>query len=149
MSTISLRITGLEQVQTGFNKFAATLEPVTRAATYAALERASKVSPGYLGGNSYTAPESGYVRTGNLGRSVQLEQDGLSSRLSVSAFSTKGYEYGHLIIGTADGSGQGDYAAAIGWVPLRKAVDDEIVKLTTPGQGLGADLQKSAKDAGL
>lgn len=151
MSTVSLRVQGLNELMTGFNQFAQTVAPVTREGTYAALERAVAKSPGWLGGNEYTAPlpDSGVnVRTGNLGRSVQLEQDGLSSRITVEAYSKDGYEYGKGVIGDGYGAGQSEYNVGR-WLPLRQAVDDEVRLLTLRGQGLDADLAGSAKDCGL
>jgi len=150
MTTVSLRVTGLEQVQTGFNKFAQTIGPVCREQTYAAIERATHKSPGWLGGASYTAPlpPSGDHRTGNLGASVQLEQDGLSSRVSVEAYSKEGYEYGKGVIGDAYGQGQSEYNQGR-WVPIRQAVDEEIAAITVPGAGIDAGLAQSAKDSGL
>ena len=149
MSTVSLRVIGDDKLQTGFNKFALALAPVTREAAYHALELASKKSPGYLGGNSYIVPESGYVRTGNLGRSVQLEQEGLSSRITVQAYSRKGYEYGHLAVGDAEGGGQAANFAAIGWVLLRKAVDEQIALLTAANGPLEQAIGQESKKAGL
>jgi hypothetical protein len=147
MSTLSLRVTGTDNLITGFNKFSTTLVPVTRESAYHALELASAESPGYLGGGSYIAPEVGYIRTGNLGRSLLLEQEGLSARMSVQAYSEKGYEYGHLVLGDASGSGQRGYNAH--WIKLRVAVDKQIEALTRAGGLLDHDISKSIKDAGL
>jgi hypothetical protein len=144
MTTISLRVFGLDKLQIGFNQYAKTVAPICRDTVYAAIQRAVKKSPGYLGGNSYTTPErpgQGYVRTGNLGRSVALEQDGLSSRVNVNS----GYET--YVIGNADGTGQA-WMHAGRWPTLRSAVDDEVAKLTSGGE-LDAALGKSAKEAGL
>lgn len=150
MSTISLRVTGLDKVQTGFNKFASTLGVVTREAAYHALELAVKVSPAYQGGNSYNVPlpASGVnKRTGNLGSSVQLEQSGLSSRITVTGYSKQGFLYGLLALGDAEGGGQGEYFKH--WPLLRKAVDDQIVVLTQAGGPGDVAIAKSAKDSGL
>ena len=151
MTTISLRATGLDKLQTGFAQFVKTIEPVSEQEPRAALERARAVSPGYLGGSDYTTPEppnSGYQRTGNLGRSAYVEQDGLSSRLIVNAYSPGGQEYGVYVVGDAAGQGQAAIHAGR-WPTLRSAVDAQIDQLTTVGQGLDAALQDSAKAAGL
>lgn len=151
MSTVSIRVTGVTEIQTAFNKYARTIEPVSRDCTYAAMGRATHKSPGWLGGSSYSAPlpASGVdVRTGNLGASVEVEQEGLSSRVNVEAYSPQGYEYGKGVIGDGYGAGQTEYNQGR-WVPLRQAVDEEILTLTTPGQGLDAALAQAAKDAGL
>lgn len=147
MSTLSIRAIDLDKVQVGFNKFARTLAPVTREDAYHALELASQDSPGYLGGSSYKAPEVGYKRTGNLGRSPQLSQEGLSARISVEAYSKKGYEYGHLVLGNAAGEGQRPYNAH--WTRLRVAVDKQIERLTVPGGKLEKDIETAAQVAGL
>ncbi len=147
MSTVSLRVTGTDKIQTGFNQFSRTLAPVTREAAYHALELASQDSPGWLGGSSYKAPEVGYRRTGNLGRSVQLSQEGLSARLTVEAYSAKGYEYGHLVIGNAAGEGQRPYNTH--WTRLRVAVDKQIERLTVPNGPLETVIGQSATKVGL
>ena len=158
--TISRRLVGVDKLQTAFNKFATVLPTLTNVDTRAALTAAVAKSPGYLGGNSYSVPNGdvgphGTPRTGNLGRSTMVWQEGGSVRITVSAYSPKGFEYGPLVLGYADGSGQG-YTASNGqfvsnshWPTLRSVVDEQIALLTQPGAGLDADLSKAAKDAGL
>ena len=152
MPTLSVRVVGLDKLQTGFNQYSQAVEPVTRAGAYGALDKATKKSPGYLGGNSYSVPNGdtgphGTPRTGNLGRSTYLEQDGLSSRLHVDAYSEQGFEYGAKVLGNADGSGQGQAYAH--WPTLRAAVDEQVDILTQAGGPLDSDLQDAAGKAGL
>lgn len=64
MSTVSLRVTGLDKIQTGFNRFASTLGIVTREQAYHALELAVKKSPAYQGGSSYNVPLPPWASTG-------------------------------------------------------------------------------------
>ncbi len=147
---ISIRVTGLDKVQTGFNKFASTLGVVTREQSYHALELAVKVSPAYQGGNEYNVPlpPSGVnVRTGALGSSVQLEQSGLSSRVTITGYSKNGYLYGTKVLGDAEGAGQGENYHH--WPLIRKAVDDQIAVLVAAGGPADKAIAQSAVDAGL
>ncbi len=150
MAQISLRVTGLDKIQTGFNKFSSTLGVVTREQAYHALELAVKKSPAYQGGNSYNVPlpASGVNRrTGALGSSVGLEQNGLSARITVTGYSRTGFLYGVLVLGDAEGGGQGEYFKH--WPLLRGAVDEQIAVLVAQGGPGDAAIAKSAKDAGL
>lgn len=150
MTQISLRITGDTELMTGLNKYAQTIAPVTLDKTRAALERAQAVSPGYLGGTAYTAPlpMSGDHRTGNLGMTTHIDREGLSMRLITQAYSRQGYEYSVGVVGDAYGNGQAEWNVGR-WVTERKAVDDEIDKLTQPRGELDTALASSAKESGL
>lgn len=149
MATITIREVGTDKIQTAFNTFQRTLIPVTREMGMGALVKASKKSPGWLGGGSYVTPESGYIRTGNLGRSVEFEQSGLSSRISVEAYSEKGFKYSTIAIGDGNGDGQAPNFAAIGWILLRRAVDEQIEILTRASGPLEQAIGQQAKNSGL
>ncbi len=150
MTTITIRADGDDRIRLGLNQYATTIEPTTREKTYAAIERASKVSPAYLGGNAYDMPlpPSGVdVRTGAMGSSVQLEQDGLSSRITVNAYSRQGFLYSVLALGDAYGQGQGKYFQH--WIKLADAVQAEFDKLAGKGGELDTALQDSANELGF
>lgn len=149
MAQFSVRVEGDQQVRVGLNKFADTLAPICRADVKDAMDRAVAKSPGYLGGTSYTTPEAGYARTGNLGRSVTIEQNGLTTTIKNDAYSTRGFNYGPLVLGMGDGSGQKETYARNGWPTLRSAVDAEVDKLAGNGGTLDKALGDSAKAAGL
>ena len=108
------------------------------------MERARKRSIPWLGGNAYAVPERGYVRTGNLGRSAYIEQDGASTRIRVEAY-RNGVEYGKYVVGDAEGQGQA-YMHAGWWMKLRDAVDAEIEDMTTE---VDTAIQDSAEAIGL
>lgn len=150
MTTITLRVTGLDKVQTGFNQFRQTIQPVTNDVTKAALERAEKKSPGYLGGSAYTAPlpKSGDRRTGNLGRTTHIDREGYSMRLQVQAYSKQGYEYSVGVLGDAYGQGQAEWNAGR-WVPVRSAVDEQIDLITRSDADIDQAIQRAIRDAGL
>src|SRR6266851_4929402 len=110
MSTLTIRAVGLERLQVGFGKFIDSLQPIALDAIERAMQAAEKKSPGWLGGTAYTTaeiPGSDYVRTGVLGRSVQLSREGLSYRLSVAAYKMGTiHEYSVYVVGDAYGKGQ-------------------------------------------
>lgn len=145
MPQLSVRVEGLDRLRTGLTGWANTLAPVCRDTIYAALERALKKSPGWLGGSAYTTPDAGYVRTGNLGRSVSVEQNGATTTIKNSAYSTRGFQYGGLVLGDADGGGQKAVYTRNGWVTLRAAVDEQVRQLTVKNGELDGALQDSAK----
>lgn len=141
---LTVRLEGDDKVRAGLHRFATSIRPLTREAVNTMMNRALKRSIPYLGGTGYGVPERGYRRTGNLGRSGQVVQEGLSSRIEVAAYS-KGREYGQYVVGRADGSGQA-YMHVGWWMPLRTAVDLELEDLTGK---LDSDLEQSAEAAGL
>ena len=142
---LSLRVEGDTQVRAGLNRYAQTVDRVTREVVKAAMERALKKSIPYRGGASYDVPErGGYVRTGNLGRSGYIEQVGLSTRIRVEAY-RDGREYGGYVVGNAEGTGQA-WMHVGRWTTLRQAVDAEIDGLT--GE-LDGELQRGVGQAGL
>lgn len=141
----SVRLEGEDKVRVGLNRFECTLEPISKADLKAMMERARKTTPAYQGGAEYAIPERGdYERTGNLGRSVDIIEDGLTVRIEVNAFHG-GTEYGPFVLGRGDGSGQAWWHAGR-WPTMRSAVDDELDWLTAT---IDDDLQASVEAAGL
>jgi hypothetical protein len=104
------------------------------------MEKAAKVSVPYVGGNSYAVPETGgpYERTGNLGRSVQVYQRGLTTVIEVEAY-RRGRRYDEYVIGDRDGKRQATIHQNR-WMTMKDAVDyqlDELVeKLDDDNQAL-------------
>jgi len=151
MSSFTARITGDQQVKLGFQTFVNGIVPVTREGVHKAMERAVALSPGWLGGDSYIVepPEgSSYQRTGGLGASVRIDQDGLSTRIITDTYGKDGNKYDVYVIG--DSEGQGQAWMHVGRWPLeRDVVDSEIQAYTTPGQGGDADLTALARGAGI
>jgi len=146
-SQFSVRIVGLDTLQTGMSKFAHTIEPVTREAIHESMHKALVET---LSG--YTRPERGYKRTGRLFAGTNMIFEGQSTRIVSSAYKPGGTrDYSGYVLGTGDGTppgyGQARIHAGI-WTPARKAVDDEVRKLTDGGE-MDKKLEKSAKDAGL
>lgn len=142
---VSVRVEGDDKIRAGLNRWARTLEPVSREVIQEHMKRAMKRSIPYLGGASYGVPERGYVRTGNLGRSAYVEQTGLTTTIKVQAYNQQGREYGRYVVGGADGEGQA-YMHAGWWMTLRDSVDAELDELTGD---VDAAIGDSAEAVGL
>ena len=107
---ISFRVTDTG-VKLGINKIAGKLPQVSRETLDEIMEQAKfEASGGYSGGNTYTVPTvygQTYERTGNLGRSIRYLREGLTYRMINDAIDKNGKLYGDIVLGRADGSGQG------------------------------------------
>lgn len=149
-SQLSVRAQRADLLRDGFNRWMTTIVPITSDSIYAAMQEAVKKSPGWLGGNAYTTPEAGYVRTGRLGRSVSIDRTGATATIRNEAYSPRGFFYGALVLGYASGAGQKAVYVRNGWVTMRAAVDEQIAKLTDAGGGEAkAALVSSARESGL
>ena len=145
MPSITLRLENDDKVRLGLNKWGQSLSPLTRAIIRAAMKRALKVSPAYKGGNAYAIEGRGdYERTGNLGRSTFLVEEGLSFRVQSEAY-RDGQPYSEFVIGDGDGNGQAPWHVGR-WPTLRSAVEGEFDALTSE---LDVDVQASAEAVGL
>lgn len=145
MPSVTLRLENDDKVRLGLNKWGQSLKPLSRASLRAAMKRALKVSPAYRGGNSYAIETRGdYERTGNLGRSTFLVEEGLSFRVQSEAY-RDGQPYSEFVIGDGDGNGQAPWHVGR-WPTLRGAVEAEFEQMT---EDLDAELQDSAEAAGL
>src|SRR5512146_1714417 len=104
----SATITNAENVKLGIRNLGRRLPEVDQEDVRKSMEKAAKQSVPYTGGNSYAVPltASGIdMRTGNLGRSVQVYQRGLSTVIEAAAY-RRGREYTHFVIGDREGQGQ-------------------------------------------
>jgi hypothetical protein len=149
MTTITIRQEGADKIRLGLNQYATTLQDVTRERIYEAIHKAAEKSPAYVGGNAYNVPlpPSGVdVRTGNLGRSVEYELVGFSAKLHINAYSEKGFKYSTLVLGDANGEGQGKYFQH--WPKVKDAVQEEFDRLTVGGE-LAKQLQDEADKLGF
>lgn len=104
MTTISVKLTGAENIQIGLNKLGAALPGLANTDVEEAMNLAKHEASGYwAGGNSYAIPElpnQGYIRTGVYARSMYVEQDGRAFRLQSEA------PYSVYVGGDAQGQGQ-------------------------------------------
>lgn len=145
MPQVTLRLENDDKVRLGLNKWGRSLKPLTRAALRAVMKRALKVSPAHRGGNTYAIETRGdYERTGNLGRSTFLVEEGLSFRVQSEAY-RDGQPYSEFVIGDGDGNGQAPWHVGR-WPTLRSAVEGEFDALTNE---LDDDVQASAEAVGL
>lgn len=144
MTQLTIRLEGDDRVRVGLNRWANTLEPLSREKLLFYMERAKKRSIPWLGGSRYAVPERGYRRTGNLGASADVVLEGLSARIQVEAY-RNGRRYDVFVVGDAGGQGQAVVHQGW-WVPLRKSVDDEVSYLA---DDLDESIQSSAEAAGL
>jgi len=142
--TITVRLEGDQKLRTGLNQWARSLAPITRERLRAAMQAAKKASVPHLGGASYAVPERGYERTGQLGFSTFLVEEGLSVRVVSEAYQN-GQAYSEFVVGRADGTGQAGVHAGW-WMTMRDAVDAEVEIMLTE---LDDELQASAESAGL
>lgn len=127
---LSLRLENNDRIRSGLNRFAQAVGPLTREIIHKAMELALKKAIPYRGGALYDIPETGggYVRTGNLGRSSYVQQDGLTTTIKVEAY-RKGREYGRYVTGNAEGFGQARVHVGR-WPKLRTVVDEQVDELT-------------------
>lgn len=149
MSTISVRVDA-DNVRIGLTKFGKALpDIVARAIETKYAERVKKKMSGeYRGGRSYGVPlpaSGANVRTGNYGRSVTWEKEGLAYRFFNTAYSKSGYNYGVKLTGDASGNGQAWWARNR-WPIARRVVEDETLSLVSE---LDKDIQKGIEAAGL
>jgi hypothetical protein len=124
----SAKLTGADKVQLGIRSLGKALPNVDNDDVEKAMQRAAKVSVPYVGGNEYAVPlpNSGFNgRTGNLGRSVIVYQQGPSHKIKVEAYSRGGFDYTTLVIGDRDGTGQAETNQQR-WVTMKDAVDYQL-----------------------
>ena len=143
-SQFTIRLVGLDTLQTGMGKFSHALAPVSRDAIKEAMHRALVRT---LSG--YSQPQRGYQRTGNLFHGTNVETDGYSVRIRSSAYKQGGtQDYSGYVLGTGDGTPPGYGQAAVHrgyWIPARQAVDEQVELLTTGGEmekALDAEIAK-------
>lgn len=144
MPQFTVRLEGDTQVRAGLNKWAKSVEPITKDDVRAAMKRAKKRSVSDPAGGPYTTPDRGWPRTGNLSASTFLVEDGLSFRIESNAVHD-GEEYSAFVIGNAEGRGQAGVHAGF-WTPMRTAVDDEVEELV---RDIDEHLGESAEAVGL
>jgi hypothetical protein len=140
MATLTVRLVGLETLQTGMGKFEHAIEPVSRDAIKEAMHRALVKT---LSG--YTTPQRGYARTGNLFGGTNVEGYGFGTRLVSSAYGPSG-DYSGYVIGNSLGEGQAGIHKGY-WVKARDAVDEQVEKLLN-GE-MEAEVDKAKRAAGL
>jgi hypothetical protein len=145
---ISIRFEG-DDVKLSARKFGKLLPEITDEVIAERLARLKKtVSGGYSGGNSYIVPlraRQRYIRTGNYGRSVYVEQEGLTYRIRADAYSPRGYNYGPRLVGNANGAGQAWWAAGR-WPNALAEAETELTPMVTE---LDKRLQAGAESVGL
>lgn len=141
MSQVTLRLENDDKVRLGLNKWGQSLKPLTRVHLRAAMKRALKVSPAYKGGSAYAITLRGPdERTGNLGRSTFVVEEGLSVRVRSEAY-RDGESYSEFVVGDGDGNGQAWFHVGR-WPTLRGAVEAEFEQLVSD---LDDDIQASAE----
>jgi len=145
MTQITLRSEGADKIRVGLNRYLTTIQRVTKAIVRKTARKAMRRSVPYTGGRSYAVPVRDYKRTGNLGRSTFVIEDGLSFRIESNAVNDRGKPYSTFVIGKADGSGQAKIHDGW-WIPLATAVNEELAPLIAE---LDDELQKSAEAVGL
>jgi len=128
---ISARLEGDDKLRRGLNTFNRVLPGLHMAKLRKAMERAKKRAVPWQGGGSYAVPLTddqrrvgGYVRTGNLGKSTRVEEEGHTVTIVSDAVGKRG-AYSRRVVGYADGEGQA-WMHKGRWITLRQAVDDEI-----------------------
>lgn len=128
---ITARLEGNDKLRRGLNKIDKVLPGLHMPSLRKAMKRAMKRAVPWRGGGSYDVPVTenqtngrGYQRTGNLGASTQIEEEGHSVRIVSNANGRSG-GYSRRVIGYADGEGQA-WMHKGRWVLLRTAVDDEL-----------------------
>lgn len=148
MSQITVRLD--ENVTIGLTKLGAAIPRITRRQIERFAEKSRKAISGYYaGGNSYRVPlpQSGRnVRTGRYGSSVTYAFPDFSRAVfQNAAYSPGGFNYGPLLTGDSDGSGQAWWARGR-WPIMRQIVDDNVTPFVAE---YDADIQAGVEAAGL
>lgn len=148
MAQVTVRLD--ENVTVGLQRFGAAIPKITRRQfdRFAAKTRKA-IAGGYSGGNSYRVPlpPSGRnIRTGNYGQSVTFDMPDYSRVVfSNAAYSKSGFNYGRLLTGYGDGSGQAWWARGR-WPVMADVVADAVTPFVAE---YDADLQAGAEAMGL
>ena len=145
MTSLSLKITNLDNVQIGIGTFGKALPTIVQQDV---IDAVNAIKAEYMGGEpgGYSVPPpygSTYERTGNLGRSMWVEQSGLTVTFRVEAYQ-HGREYGHYVIGYADGTGQAGRMSH--WPRQRIVAEDKALALVDKCE---AHLTQAAEAFGL
>lgn len=127
---LSATLTNADHVKLGIRNLGAALPDIAFDDIEVAMNKAAKQSVPYTGGNSYAVPltDSGIdMRTGNLGRSVQVYRRGASTVIEAAAY-RRGHEYTQYVIGDREGQGQAGVHQGR-WITMRDAVDYQLTEL--------------------
>lgn len=141
----SIRWEGLNELRVGFSRLARIVPDITVEGVEEVATRAMKRSVPWNGGSNYSIPERGYTRTGNLGRSTFVERDGYTVTIQSQAYTRHGRPYSRHVIGDGFGEGQAKVHNGI-WVPMKKAVDDEVEELSPRVE---ANIARGIQQSGL
>ena len=143
--------TNAGNVQIGINKVASALPAITKKQIKAAMTKAVKVARGNWpnggGPGGYSIPQppgTRYQRTGNYGRSMKIQEVGLSFILTSDA-KRKGRSYSRYVGGTAAGAGQARIHSGR-WPLVSVAVSDQIRDLVA---SIENDIENAARAAGV
>ena len=145
MTTITVS-TNAGNIKIGIEKVADNLPRITKRQIKSAMTEARKTARGNWpnggGPGGYSIPQTSgtrYRRTGNYGRSMTIQEIGLSFKLSSTA-SRNGKTYAPFVGGNAYGTGQANIHAGR-WPLLSKAVSDSI-------RDLVASIENDIENAG-
>ena len=142
--------TNAGNVKIGIEKVADNLPRITKKQIKAAMTAAVKVARGNWpnggGPGGYSIPQpvgTRYQRTGNYGRSMKIQEVGLSFILTSDA-KRKGRSYSRYVGGTAAGAGQSRFLYR--WPLVSVAVSDQIRDLVA---SIENDIENAARAAGV
>lgn len=140
---LTTTITKSGNVKVGLNKVGRAIPGLTRRRLERWLRERMKASVPYTGGTSYSIPLRGYKRTGELGRRTKVEtgtnQNGVYGKITSDA------KHSVYVIGNSAGEGQASVHAGI-WIPMRDAIDAQIVSLLDEMEG---DMSDAFRMAGM
>jgi len=148
---ISVKITGLDNIQRGVRTFAKALLGIGKRHLRRALERGRRTATGdyprgaYSGYSVPPPPQSGYARTGTYGRAFDIVESGLTVRLEGRAISPRGQDYTALVGGYADASGQAGIHRGR-WPLIARAVEAELAPLSAE---MDAELSDVLRQEGI
>lgn len=152
MPQISIRVDGNVKVGAGMKALGNAIEDISDDELQAGLEAATQEARGGwpAGGHTgYTVappPNSGYERTGNLGRSTTWEIYGRSYRIQSNAISQRGRAYSKYVIGDGRGEGQAKihlgrwpvmYQVALKWAEKLINKIDNRIRRKAAEEGIG------------
>ena len=143
--------TNAGNVQIGINKVASALPAITKKQIKAAMTAAVKVARGNWpnggGPGGYSIPQPAgtrYQRTGNYGRSMKIQEVGLSFILTSDA-KRKGRSYSRYVGGDSYGAGQAGIHSGR-WPLVSEAVSAKIRDLVA---SIENDIEIAARAAGV
>lgn len=139
---LTTTITNADQVKLGIRHVGEAIPRITRRRLDRWLRFVVKISVPYNGGTSYSVPERGYQRTGELGRRTTTEVGENQTGIYGKVISTA--KHSVYVIGNAEGSGQASIHHYY-WVIMRDAFEQQIGMLLRDYE---ADLSEIVRSAG-